>query len=120
VAFIEQAQTKAEEERQSGLTDSGALKREVVVEFTDEEEMHDFLNRQNTRKTTANANKLEKKRQKVRGLQNKSLAEAITTNSPELGLSDPKEQTKQLVADLLKEFESFGSVPDYKQEEDND
>lgn len=120
LAFIEQAQTKAEEERQSGLTDSGALKREVVVEFTDEEEMHDFLNRQNTRKTTANANKLEKKRQKVRGLQNKSLAEAITTNSPELGLDDPKEQTKQLVADLLKEFESFGSVPHYKQEEDDD
>lgn len=117
LAFIERASERGFEEKSAAVTPTGAIKREVIVEFTDEDELHDFLDRQKGRERKAAANRSEKRKQKQRGLQNKPLAQAITENSPEIGLDDPKEQTKRLVADLLKEFESFGAQTNYTQEE---
>lgn len=118
LAFMEAATARGIQEKQAAVTPTGAIKREVVVEFTDEDELHDFLEKQKGRERRAAAARTEKRKQKQRGLQKQPLAEAITTNSPEIGLDDPKEQTKRLVADLLKEFESFGAQTNYTQEEE--
>jgi hypothetical protein len=124
LAFIDAAAELGVEERSSSVAEGGAVTRTVSFEISDGEELEEFQTRLQAQRDKSLRKKQKADRKRKDALQRVSLTDAVVDKNPALlesyDVDSKAEQTRQLVEELLAEFDTFGRVDGYKSEDDNE
>jgi hypothetical protein len=125
LAFIDAAAERGVEERSSSIVEGGAVTRTVSFEISDGEELEEFQARLQAQKNRSLRKKQKENKKRKDGLQRVSLTDAVVDKNPALlesyDVDSKAEQTRQLVEELLAEFDTFGQVNGgYKSESNNE